>query len=226
MGHLWKNNIPSSMSDQGQNKPFVMGIAGSSGSGKTFFLNCFLNHFKHHEITLISQDDYYIPSGTTTQEENKQYNFDLPTAIDRTAFYRDIKTLFDGKVVYKEEYTFNNPALKPRMLEINPAPILIVEGLFIFHYEEINALLDHRIFMHAEEDVALERRLKRDFIERGYDREDVLYKWHNHVVPAYQEFLLPYRDQCDQIIDNNSNRAEEIVAVSGDISAYLRKAFF
>ncbi len=209
-----------------KSKPYVIGIAGSSGSGKTFFLNCFLNHFKAGEVTLVSQDDYYIPSNTKTQEENRLYNFDLPTAINRNDFYADVQALIDGKSITKEEYTFNNSALKPRILEIHSAPILIVEGLFIFHYEEINALLDHRIFMHAEEDVALERRLKRDFIERGYDREDVLYKWHNHVVPAYQEFLLPYRDQCDQIIDNNSNRAEEIVAVSGDISAYLRKAFF
>jgi len=208
------------------NKPYVIGIAGSSGSGKTFFLNCFLNHFKAGEVTLVSQDDYYIPSNTKTQEENRLYNFDLPTAINRDDFYSDIQALIEGKSITKEEYTFNNPSIKPKLLQIHSAPILIVEGLFIFHYQEINALLDHRIFMHAEEEVALERRLKRDFIERGYDREDVLYKWHNHVVPAYQEYLLPYRDQCDQIIENNSNRAEDIVAVSGDISAYLRKAFF
>src|SRR5690606_18151868 len=80
--------------------------------------------------------------------------------------------------------------------------------------------------MHAAEDVALERRLKRDFIERGYDGEDLLYNWPDHVVPAYQEVLLPYRDQYDPSLDTNSNRADEIVAARGDISAYLRKAFF
>jgi len=115
-------------------KPYVIGIAGSSGSGKTFFLNCFLKHFSPDEVTLISQDDYYIPANTKTQEENKLYNFDLPTSIDRNAFYKDISDLFDGKTIYKEEYTFNNPAIKPKMLEIKPAPILIIEGLFIYHY--------------------------------------------------------------------------------------------
>lgn len=200
-----------------------MGIAGSSGSGKTFFLNCFLNHFKNHEITLISQDDYYIPSGTTTQEENKLYNFDLPTAIDRTAFYRDIKTLFDGGVVYKEEYTFNNPALKPRILEINPAPLLIVEGLFIFHYEEINELLDHRLFIHADEEIALQRRLKRDLIERGYSEEDVRYKWVHHVVPAYNEYLLPYKSICDEVIINNTDDPDRMIAFTDEISDFLRE---
>src|SRR5690606_34294597 len=127
------------------NGPFVVGIAGSSGSGKTFFLNCFLDHFAPHEVALISQDDYYIPANTKTQEETKLYTFDLPTAIDRQAFERDIKRLFEGQTVYREEYTFNNAALKPKMIETKPAPILIVEGLFIFYYTEVNALLSHRI---------------------------------------------------------------------------------
>lgn len=203
--------------------PYVIGIAGSSGSGKTFFLNCFLNHFASHEITLISQDDYYIPANTKTREENKLYNFDLPTAIDRQAFYRDIQLLFEGHTVYKEEYTFNNPALKPKILEITPAPILIVEGLFIFYYEEVNALLNHRIFLHAEDEVALQRRLKRDLIERGYLEGDVRYKWVNHVLPAYRQFLLPFREQCDRIIINNTDEPAPILAITDEISAELRR---
>jgi uridine kinase len=205
-----------------QSKPFVMGIAGSSGSGKTFFLRCFLNHFTEDEITLISQDDYYIPANTKTQEENKLYNFDLPTAIDRKSFYHDIKSLFDGGTVYKEEYTFNNPNIKPRILEIKPAPILIVEGLFIFHYEEVNALLDHRIFLHADEDIALDRRLKRDLIERGYNEEDVRYKWVNHVVPAFNEYLLPFKESCDRIIINNTDDPLEMIRITNEVSNYIR----
>ncbi|MGV3763692.1 uridine kinase family protein [Parapedobacter sp.] len=205
------------------NAPYVVGIAGSSGSGKTFFLNCFLNHFAPHEVALISQDDYYIPANTKTKEENKRYNFDLPTAIDRSAFQRDIKLLFDGETVFRKEYTFNNPALKPRMIETKPAPILLVEGLFIFYYEEVNALLDHRIFLHAEEEVALQRRLKRDLLERGYDEEDVRYKWINHVIPAYQAYLLPFRDRCDRVIINNTDDPAPIVAVTDEISADLRQ---
>ncbi|QQT24930.1 uridine kinase [Sphingobacterium spiritivorum] len=199
------------------NKPFVIGIAGSSGSGKTFFLNSFLQHFSKDEITLISQDDYYIPANTKTQEENRLYNFDIPTSIDRSAFYSDIKDLFDGKTVFKEEYTFNNPALTPKMLKIKPAPILIIEGLFIFYYTEVNELLDMRIFLDAEESVALERRLRRDLIERGYDEDDVRYKWVNHVVPSYNEYLLPYREFCDKVIINNIDDPEPIRMVTDEI---------
>lgn len=205
------------------NKPHVIGIAGSSGSGKTFFLKSFLNHFDSDQVTLISQDDYYIPANTKTQEENRLYNFDLPTAIDRTAFYRDIKDLFDGKVIHKEEYTFNNPNIKPKMLEIKPAPILIVEGLFIFHYSEVNDLLDYRIFLDAEESIALQRRLKRDLIERGYDHDDVMYKWVNHVVPSYNEFLLPYRPICDKVIVNNTDAPALINKETDMISGMLKE---
>ncbi len=203
--------------------PFVVGIAGSSGSGKTFFLNGFVNHFAPDEVALISQDDYYIPANTKTKEENKLYNFDLPTAIDRSAFYHDIRLLFEGQPVYRKEYTFNNPALEPKMIETKPAPILIVEGLFIFYYEEINALLNHRIFLHAEEEVALRRRLKRDLIERGYDDDDVRYKWIHHVMPAYREYLLPFREQCDRVIINNADDPGPIIAITHEISADLRQ---
>lgn len=203
-------------------KPYVIGIAGSSGSGKTFFLKSFLNHFKEDQITLISQDDYYIPANTKTQEENRLYNFDLPTSIDRKKFYQDIKNLFDGETVFKEEYTFNNPNIKPKMLEIKPAPILIVEGLFIFHYTEVNELLDYRIFLDAEESVALRRRLTRDLIERGYDREDVMYKWVEHVVPAYNEYLLPYKSKVDKVLINNTDDPETIEQATDSICASLK----
>ncbi|SEF97918.1 uridine kinase family protein [Sphingobacterium lactis] len=204
-------------------KPYVIGIAGSSGSGKTFFLKSFLNHFSEDEVTLISQDDYYIPANTKTREENRLYNFDLPTAINRELFYAHIKDLFDGKTVFKEEYTFNNPNITPKMLQINPAPILVVEGLFIFHYEEVNQLLDYRIFLDADEPIALERRLRRDLIERGYDHDDVMYKWTNHVVPSYNEYLLPYREQCNLVIRNNVDDPQVIQDFTNTIAVDLRK---
>ena len=146
----------------------------------------------------------------------------MPTSIDRKKFYQDIKNLFDGETVFKEEYTFNNPNIKPKMLEIKPAPILIVEGLFIFHYTEVNELLDYRIFLDAEESVALRRRLTRDLIERGYDREDVMYKWVEHVVPAYNEYLLPYKSKVDKVLINNTDDPETIEQATDSICASLK----
>lgn len=205
-------------------KPFVIGIAGGSGSGKTFFLNCFLNHFEKEDVCLVSQDDYYIPvAHNMTPEENKLYNFDLPATIDKNHFLEDISKLLNGEVVIKKEYTFNNPNAIPKLLEIKPAPILIIEGLFILHFDEIAELMDMKIFIDTEEEVALKRRLKRDLIERGYSEDDILYKWHNHVVPSYREYLLPYRDECSKVITNNSHVAEDIICITEEISKDLKE---
>jgi uridine kinase len=208
---------------QSASKPFIIGIAGGSGSGKTFFLKCFLEHFTNGEVCLVSQDDYYIPvAHNMTAEENKRYNFDLPGTIDHQHFKEDISKLLNKETIYKKEYTFNIPNATPKLLEIKSAPILIVEGLFILHFREIAKLLDLKIFIEADEEIALVRRLKRDLIERGYSHDDVMYKWINHVVPAYKEFLLPYREECDQVITNNTHIADDIIGVTEAISKELR----
>jgi uridine kinase len=206
------------------NKPFIIGIAGGSGSGKTFFLKCFLEHFISEEVCLVSQDDYYIPvADNMTPEENKLYNFDLPHTIDKDHFMADIDKLMHGESFAKKEYTFGNPNAIPKMLTIKPAPIIIVEGLFIMHFREIADVLDMKIFIDVEEDIALQRRLKRDLIERGYSHDDVMYKWINHVVPAYKEFLLPYKDECQKVIVNNTHVADDIIKVTDEISKELRQ---
>jgi len=202
----------------------VIGIAGGSGSGKTFFLNCFLQHFSAEEVCLISQDDYYIPVAEgMTAEENKLYNFDLPKTIDSEAFITDAQKLLNQQTVFKKEYTFNNAAAVAKMLEIKPAPVIIIEGLFILHFKAMANMLDMKIFIESEEEIALHRRLKRDLLERGYSEEDVHYKWSNHVLPAYNEYLLPYKSVCDKVVVNNMQVTEDIIKVTREISKEIRE---
>lgn len=206
------------------NKPYVIGVAGGSGSGKTFFLKCFLQHFTPDEVCLVSQDDYYIPvAHNMSKEENKLYNFDLPSTIDADLFESDISKLMRWETVYQKEYTFNNPDVVPRILEIKPAPIIIVEGLFILHFKKVANDLDMTIFIDADEDIALKRRLKRDLAERGYSNDDAYYKWVNHVVPAYKEYLLPFKDTFDKVVINNGHVADHIMEVTDKISEELRE---
>ncbi|RZL53108.1 MAG: uridine kinase, partial [Pedobacter sp.] len=153
------------------------------------------------------------------------YNFDLPSTIDDEQFLIDIKKLIKGDVVYKKEYNFNNPLAVVKILEINPAPILIVEGLFILHFQQIAELLDLRIFIEADEYVALQRRIKRDGMERGYPEDDVMYKWENHVVPAYKEFLLPYKESCNKIVINNNDTPDDIIRITEEITEELKAKF-
>jgi uridine kinase len=204
-------------------KPFVIGVAGGSGSGKTFFLKCFLHHFKTEEVSLISQDDYYRPKEEQKIDENGWINFDLPEGIDDARLLHDLKRLIAGEAVEKKEYTFNMNEEHARLLNITSAPIIIVEGLFVFHFKEISELFDMKIFMDADEEITLNRRISRDEIERGYTRDMVMYQWVNHVLPAYRQYLLPYKDSCHKVIMNNKHVADDIIVTSQQISDELKR---
>jgi uridine kinase len=172
-------------------KPFTIGITGGSGSGKTYFLQGLSACFGAHEICLISQDNYYKPRDQQPIDENGIKNFDLPVSIDREAFRHDLLILKSGQNVIKQEYTFNNPLAETRMLEFKSAPIIVVEGLFVQYFEEISHELDLRIFIEAKDHVKLGRRIKRDQVERGYDIDDVLYRYQYHVMPVYERLIEP-----------------------------------
>ncbi|MBN8577529.1 MAG: uridine kinase [Cyclobacteriaceae bacterium] len=185
-------------------KPFTIGITGGSGSGKTFFLQGLSACFKPNEICLISQDNYYKPRDQQPIDENGIKNFDLPVSIDREAFRHDLLILKSGQNVIKQEYTFNNPLAETRMLEFKSAPIIVVEGLFVQYFEEISNELDLRIFIEAKDHVKLGRRIKRDQVERGYDIDDVLYRYQYHVMPVYERLIEPLKHHADLVIPNNS----------------------
>ena len=186
-------------------QPYTIGITGGSGSGKTFFIKSLAAHFRPEEICLISQDHYYKPREIQSADAEGVTNFDLPSSIDHELLALDILTLKRGVKLQKSEYVFNNPAAKPRMLEFNPPPILIIEGLFVQYFPEIEKELDLKIFIEAKDHVKLTRRIRRDNEERGYDLEDVLYRYQHHVMPVYESLIEPLKHKSDLIIPNNHN---------------------
>jgi uridine kinase len=186
-------------------KPFIVGITGGSASGKTTFLNRLLASFSPENVCLISQDNYYKDREYQTRDLNGVVNFDLPSCIDDEAYAQDILKLSKGETVYRKEYTFNNPNVVPKQLEFKPAPIVVVEGIFVFYFEEIAKLLDLKVYIDAKEYIKLQRRIVRDKVERGYDLDDVLYRYTHHVAPTYEKYIKPYKNDADIIIPNNEN---------------------
>src|SRR6187402_2705448 len=144
------------------NKPFTIGITGGSGSGKTYLIENLSNRFRPEEVCLISQDNYYRPREEQVTDENGVQNFDLPGAIDDVRFYNDLLRLKQGETIIKQEYTFNNPSAVPKTIELRPASILIVEGIFVQYFKEIENQLDLKIFIEAKDHVKLSRRIRRD----------------------------------------------------------------
>ena len=186
-------------------RPFIIGITGGSASGKTLFLSRLMEQFRMDDICLLSQDNYYRPIEHQTKDHNGIENFDLPGAIDDQAFAADIERLRNGEVVSRVEYTFNNTEKVPDMLHFHPRKILVVEGIFVFHFPEVAQLLDLKIFIDARDKIKLKRRIKRDNEERGYDLQDVMYRWKYHVKPTYEEYIRPHKRSCDIVIPNNQH---------------------
>ena len=196
-------------------KPFIIGITGGSGSGKTTFIHQIRAAFTEAQLCVISQDDYYRPLQEQFIDQNGVHNFDIPKSIDKKAFHKDILQLIAGETVVRPEYIFNNPDATPTKKCFKPAPILIVEGLFVFHYKKIMSLLDLKIFFYSHENLKIIRRIKRDAIERNYDMNDVLYRYEHHVMPNFKKYIEPYMEQADIIINNNQSFNTGLEVITG-----------
>lgn len=185
-------------------QPFVVGITGGSASGKTFFTERLIRGLPKDGVTRISQDNYYRPIHEIPKDSNGVENFDLPETIDHHLFASHIAALKKGESVSQKEYTFNNPKAVANILHLHSRPVIIVEGLFIYYYPEVADQIDLKIFVDAKEHVKIKRRIVRDNNERGYDIEDVLYRWEYHVAPTYDKFIKPLRAAADIVVNNNT----------------------
>lgn len=188
-----------------QQKPFIVGITGGSASGKTTFLRKLINSFGEEDICLISQDNYYKPRNQQPKDEHGVENFDTPQSIDFDSYTQDIVKIKNNQSFSRLEYTFNNPNVQPAMLEFRPAPIVVVEGIFVFYFPELANLLDLKVFIDAKEHIKIKRRIIRDNDERGYGLDDVLYRYEHHVMPTYEKYIEPFKYDADIIIPNNNS---------------------
>lgn len=200
---------------------YIAGIAGGSASGKTTFIRRLTEVFGPQELCVISQDHYYKPASEQLRDEDGMINFDLPEGIDFSRLHRDIQRLRRGKRVELVEYTFNNPAKFPTTVVLEPAPVLIIEGLFIYTYPKISNLMQLKMYIDAKEELKLNRRLQRDVKERGMEEDTVLYQWNRHVVPAYERYLLPYKEEVDLVILNNEHFENSLSMVINHIKQII-----
>lgn len=185
----------------------LFGICGSSGSGKSFIVKYVLENLGSNSVSVIFQDNYYKKREDQTRDQNGNYNFDLPSSFHLDEFINDLKRLKKGEKVDREEYTFNNPEVSPKVISVFPNKLILVEGLFLFNNKEIISLLDKTIFIDCSIEKMIQRRIKRDHQIRGYDKSDVIYKYENHVIPSYKKFILPYKETVDKVIDNDSDNS-------------------
>ena len=163
----------------------IIGIAGGTGSGKTTVVQQIMNELPQTEVGIISQDSYYRENHNLSFDERALINFDHPRAIDFELLVAHLKDLKAGKNVEQPVYSFVTHNRTEDTINTHPRKVMIVEGILILANPELRDMFDIKIFVHADPDERLIRRLKRDIAERGRDMEEVLNRYQTTLKPMH-----------------------------------------
>ncbi|KAB1153311.1 MULTISPECIES: uridine kinase [Tenacibaculum] len=182
---------------------FVIGIAGGTGSGKTTVVNQIINELPQDEVCVISQDSYYNQTDNLTYDERTKINFDHPRAIDFDLLVQHLTDLKNNKIIEQPVYSFVAHNRTKDTIKTHPRKVVIIEGILIFNSKELRNLCDIKVFVHADADERLIRRVRRDIKERGRDIDEVLSRYQSTLKPMHQQFIEPTKNYADIIIPND-----------------------
>jgi uridine kinase len=188
-----------------KNEILFIGIAGGTASGKTTVANELIKNLNQEKVTLVNLDSYYIDLSHLDLEERKKFNFDHPDSVDWNLVYQNLYNLFKLKEAYKPVYSFSLYNRTQEFEVLEPAKIVILEGLFALYKKELRSLMDLKIFVSAPDDIRLIRRIKRDVSERGRDIDSIIEQYLNFVRPMYIEYIKPTKNYADIIIQNEKS---------------------
>lgn len=181
----------------------IIGIAGGTGSGKTTVVNQILKHLPTDEVCVISQDSYYKATDNLSYDERTKINFDHPRAIDFDLIIEHLIDLKADKTINQPVYSFVTHNRTKDVIITHPKKVIIVEGILIFNSKALRDLFDIKIFVHADTDERLIRRVRRDISERGRDIDEVLTRYQTTLKPMHQQFIEPTKNYADMIIPND-----------------------
>ncbi|MBE7634782.1 uridine kinase [Tenacibaculum finnmarkense] len=182
---------------------FVIGIAGGTGSGKTTVVNQIINELPQNEVCILSQDSYYSQTDGLNHEERSKINFDHPKSIDFELLTEHLSDLKNNKTIEQPIYSFEKHNRINSTVKTLPKKVIIIEGILIFNNEKLRDLCDIKIFVHADADERLIRRVRRDIKERGRDVNEVLSRYQDTLKPMHQQFIEPTKSYADIIIPND-----------------------
>lgn len=196
----------------------IIGIAGGTGSGKTTVVSQIMNEIPPGEVGIISQDSYYRENHQLSFDERALINFDHPRAIDFDLLVAHLQQLKMGQVIQQPIYSFVTHNRTEDSVVTHPKKVMIVEGILILANAALREMFDIKVFVHADSDERLIRRLKRDMAERGRDMEEVLLRYQRTLKPMHEQFIEPTKAYADIIIPNDKYNTVAIDVVRAVIN--------
>ena len=203
--------------------PLVVGIAGGTASGKTTVARKIHEALSGSRVAFIDQDSYYKDLADLTLEERRELNFDHPDAFDTDLLVHHLRVLKAGVAIEKPVYNFVTSTREKRTVAVNTGDLVLLEGILVLHIEAIRKELDVRIFVDAEDDVRIIRRLTRDIKERGRDFDHVVTQYFRHVRPMHLGFVEPSKRHADIIVPHGGNNETAIDMLVGALRGRMAR---
>jgi uridine kinase len=201
-------------------KPLLIGIAGGTGSGKTTVSRKIAAGLPPDSSQTIEHDSYYHDRSDLPHEERALLNFDHPDSLDNQLLYEHLRVLREGRAVDVPVYDFKTHARLPQQRRVQPAPVIIVEGILVFVEERVRSLLDMKIFVDTDADIRVMRRIRRDMESRGRTFQQVREQYYKTVRPMHLQFVEPSKRYADIIVPRGGHNT---VAINLIIATILRR---
>jgi uridine kinase len=185
--------------------PFVIGVAGGSGSGKSTVTQQVLASFGADMVSVVMQDDYYSDQSHLTPEVRRKTNYDHPQAFDWPLLVQQVQALRRGEAIEMPAYDFTIDNRSDKTIHVKPAPVIVIEGLFALFDADLRKMMSLKIFVDTAPDVRFIRRLQRDISERGRSTDSVIEQYLGTVRPMHKQFIEPTKRYADVILPHGAN---------------------
>jgi uridine kinase len=199
----------------------IIGICGGTGSGKTTVAQKIVSAIGDAKIAGLQQDSYYRDLKALPLDERHKANFDHPDSFDGELLLHHLEDLSAGRPIERPIYDFATHSRRPATMRMEPLPVVLVEGILIFHDERMRGLMDLKIFVDCDADIRFTRRLQRDIRERGRSVESVIEQYLTTVRPMHERFVAPCHCYADIIIPHGGYNDAAIDLVVGKIRSVL-----
>ncbi len=203
------------------NSPYVIGIAGGTGSGKTTFSRELVATLMTNRIVYISHDSYYRDLSDLPFSERVKINFDHPDSLETDLMIRHLEILRSGKAVDIPIYDFVEHTRSDKTEHVEPQPVILIEGILIFAVKELRDLMDMKIFVDTDADIRFMRRLTRDIEERGRSLKSVCDQYFNVVRPMHEAFVEPSKRYADIIVPRGGRNRAALDMVAAKIRSHI-----